>query len=366
MFYSVRKHSDKPKEVQLTWEDIIAGAAVRETVKQEDTTTYTYKVDHVEFPERGSSFEIREFERKYEKLYSADKTTLYKHYSIPKKTGGYRPIDDPSPELREAFDEMVKLIRMIQGGDLYTTAAYAYVKGRSPLDCARRHNEGNPNYILHMDLHNFFGGITLDFIVEQLKKVNPWASLDESTIRNFFKLCILNGGLPQGTQVSPLLSNLVCVEMDYILMHWCYDHKVVYTRYADDLYFSSLYPINIREIENLVDDWIKNSKATFCRNKEKQHYGSTRGKSYILGVLVTKDHGVKLGNQRVRLLKAALFSCLMDYKAGNTWTQEDIQQLNGELSWFTQVDPTYAKKVIEHLEQKTKVKFKDVRKAVRV
>lgn len=363
MYYTITRRGNGNKPEQLTWEDIIAGVG---SEYNDDPTTYTYKTENKIYSTTGNVLDLRAFRERNIDLYKADKSTLYNHYMIPKKTGGYRPIDDPHPELRAAFEEMISIIRRIQNGDLYTTAAYAYVKGRSPLDCARRHEVGNPNFILHMDLHNFFNGITLDFIVEQLKKINPWAAFDETAVRDFFEICILNGGLPQGTQVSPLLSNLVMIEFDYMLMHWAYDHKCVVTRYADDIYISSLYPINIREVENLVDNWIKNSKAAFTRNKEKQHYGSTRGKSYILGVLLTKDHGIKYGNQRIRLMKAAIFSCLMDYKNGKQWSVEDLRELMGNIAWAQQVDPEYVKSVVERLEQKVGVTLKQIRKENRI
>lgn len=362
MYYNIRRNSEA-MPTQITWEDVIAGVGERNF---DDPTTFTYRTDKLQYSETGSTLDLKAFRMRHMDLYKADKSTLYDHYMIPKKTGGYRPIDDPHPELRQAFDEMITLIRRIQGGDLYTTAAYAYVKGRSPLDCAKKHAKGTPDYVLHMDLHNFFNGITLDFIVEQLGKVNPWASFDKKAVREFFELIIKDGGCVQGSTVSPLVSNLVMIEFDYILMHYCYDNGITYTRYADDLYFSSRHGINIIEIEQLVDNWIKNSKAKFCRNKEKQHYGSTKGKSYVLGVLLTKDHGIKYGSQRVRLLKAALFSCLMDYKNGRMWSEEDVRELGGNLSWALQVDPEYINKVIQHLEEKTGVKFKDVRRKLKI
>lgn len=219
---------------------------------------------------------------------------------------------------------------------------------------------------MEWDLHNFFNGITLDFIVEQLKKINPWAAFDETAVRDFFDLVIKDGGCVQGSTVSPLISNLVMVDFDYQLLHYAYDHGITYTRYADDLYFSSLRPIDYKAIEKIVDEWIANSKAKFTRNAKKQHYGSTRGKSYILGVLLTKDHGIKYGNQRIRLMKAAIFSCLMDYKNGKQWCIEDLRELMGNIAWAQQVDPEYVKSIVERLEQKVGITLKQIRKENRI
>lgn len=88
--------------------------------------------------------------------------------------------------------------------------------------------------ILSVDIDSFFESISKDMIVNGLesigfnKEVAVWISC----------LTTLNGNLVQGFNTSPTLANIILSDLDEELINLCGD-KITYTRYADDLYFST-------------------------------------------------------------------------------------------------------------------------------
>ena len=181
--------------------------------------------------------------------------------------------------------------------------------------------------------------------------------------KKFIDICFLRNGLPQGSPMSCWLSNLVMIPFDYMMMHYCYDHNLTYTRYADDMYISGRTSFDWREIEKKVVDWICNSSANFTLNSEKTHYGAASGRNYILGVLVTKDYGLKIGNEKVRYMKAGVWNLLITVRNNKLeeYHKSDISELLGQLNWFKQVDPKYTEVWVSRLERKAGITLAEVK-----
>ena len=62
------------------------------------------------------------------------------------------------------------------------------------------------------------------------------------------QICCHENSLPQGAPTSPVISNMICVQMDNELTRLSYQHRCRYTRYADDLTFSSLQAVFPKEL----------------------------------------------------------------------------------------------------------------------
>ncbi|MGV2620737.1 UNVERIFIED_CONTAM: reverse transcriptase family protein [Halobacillus marinus] len=121
---------------------------------------------------------------------------------------------------------------------------YGFVKERSYKDFFRPHLNTNPfqeRYYLRIDIRDFFETITKQTIKEELsfflKIKNPEEK--EETLDIISEIVTLNDFLPQGAITSPTLSNIVFREFDIKINKYSERLGVVYTRYADDLLFSS-------------------------------------------------------------------------------------------------------------------------------
>jgi RNA-directed DNA polymerase len=122
--------------------------------------------------------------------------------------------------------------------------AHAYAKRRGIVTNAEQHV--GKEWVLHLDLVNFFGSITQQMVFNALS----WLLLDFSheEIAAISRLCCHAGCLPQGSPASPILSNLVCFRMDEQLWALAQRLGLAVTRYSDDIYFSSTSAILPEEI----------------------------------------------------------------------------------------------------------------------
>lgn len=270
----------KAKTRQITLDDIFSGgvneSVINPVTKTGETITYAYE----NTPQRLLGYfdfnimqqALQEYVDKYMNLINtADKSTLYRSFKIPKKSGGLRQIDAPKDELKIALDEL-KLLLETKLYANHHTSAYAYIKGRSIINCLQRHQENKSRWYLKLDFHDFFGSTTPEFLKAQLKQIFPFNELYkiekcEELLDLVFSLCFLNGGLPQGTPISPVLTNLMMIPIDYELAKTLREHvpHIVYTRYADDMLLSSEL-----SFENSNDIYCINANAKLKKNLKQR------------------------------------------------------------------------------------------------
>ncbi len=200
---------------------------------------------------------------------------FYRKYSIPKKNGGSRTINEPLPSLKE-------IQQWILNNILYNIPisryAKAYTKKRGLKDHLKYHKD--QNIVLTLDIENFFGMLSIDKVrpIFLSRGYSEWVS-DLIT-----KLCCLNDTLPQGAPTSPRLSNIIMFPFDESISKYCKTKDIKYTRYADDLAFSG--DLEKEEIVDLVSSEL--TKIGLSLNKEKTMYMSRDQPQLISGVLVNK------------------------------------------------------------------------------
>ena len=110
-----------------------------------------------------------------------------------------------------------------------------FVKGRDIKRNAAIHV--GQRHVLNVDLKDFFGTINYGRVYGLLKS-KPY-NVAPKVAAAIAKACILDNALPQGAPTSPILSNLICAKMDAELSRYASAQKCSYSRYADDLTFSS-------------------------------------------------------------------------------------------------------------------------------
>lgn len=294
-------------------------------------------------------------------LFREDMQSLYHSFHIPKKSGGFRRIDAPCDELMEALRELKKIME-VQCGALYHTSAYAYVPGRCSVDAIKRHQYNESKWFLKTDFSDFFGSTTPEFVEQQLKEIYPFCEImkhneGRQALLKSLSLCFLNGGLPQGTPISPMLTNLVMIPIDFELSNTLRDYKpmkknFVYTRYADDIQITCKYNFKFMEIVEYINEVLRKHNAPFSIKAKKTRYGSTAGSNWNLGLMLNKDNEITVGHRVKRQFKAALCNYIMDKKNGKDWALEDVQILTGKMSYYKMVEPDYVKYVLEHYSEK--------------
>ena len=157
----------------------------------------------------------------------------YSEHKIPKKSGGYRTLHAPNPSMKFA---QRALLPLLEGVYEVRGSVHGFVRERSIKTNASLH-VGN-RYILNVDIHNFFPSITPPRI-QVLLTSEPYA-LTSAVAHIITQLCSHpDGFLPQGAPTSPVLSNMICWSMDGDLQRLAAEFRCTYSRYADDITFSS-------------------------------------------------------------------------------------------------------------------------------
>lgn len=111
----------------------------------------------------------------------------------------------------------------------------AYIQGRSIVDNARPHVR--KRWLFNIDLTDFFPSIHFGRI-RGLLMARPFLVGSEAA-GLLAAICTTGGGLPIGAPTSPALSNMICMRLDGQLLRLARDTGCFYTRYADDITFST-------------------------------------------------------------------------------------------------------------------------------
>ena len=312
---------------------------------------------------------LKEFNMKHANLHDTNKKSMYRHYFIPKRNGGLRPIDQPCDELQNALDEL-KNVLSEKFGILYHTAAFAYVPGRSTIQETYKHQNNKSNWFLKTDFSGFFPNTTLDFTMEMMSRIFPTSEIckdieGKAELRKALSLGFLENGLPQGTKLSPWLTNAIMIPLDHEMFNYFAHKHMVYTRYADDICISCIQRFNMKEIVKYMEDTLKKYGAPWVIKPEKTKFGSNKASSanWILGCNLNQDNNITVGWRNKKLFKTMTTNIIMDYKNGNTWPIEDVQHYRGLMSYYMMVEKEYFEKLIQHFEVKFHVKMKDIFKA---
>lgn len=368
MYYITFKQS--PMYRQMTLEELLCGDAPLPTLINENTSnTKTYEVDHIS-PKFINSINVSElikilinFNHRYDYLRKTPRKDLYYTFYIPKHSGGLRRIDAPQDELMEALRELKKILED-DFGALYHTSAFAYVKGRCTVDAVRRHQQNKSRWFGKFDLSNFFGSVTLPYTLKILSMIFPFSEImkdyrGKEELSKALELGFLNGVLPQGTPLSPTLTNIIMIPVDFRLSKALRDfnkQRYVYTRYADDFIISSQYTFKFKDIEWLIINTLREFEAPFYLNREKTRYGSSSGSNWNLGVILNRQGDITVGYKAKRRFQAMISSYVIDKLKGTKWDKHDVMVMDGYRNYYSSVEGAdKINSIINHIGDKYKV-----------
>lgn len=174
----------------------------------------------------------------------------YRSYSIPKKSGGTRTICVP---VSRKYKELLRYIgRLLNALYEPTPCVMGFTQGRSVVDNARIHL--GQKYVYNIDLRDFFPSITESRVRARLM-AKPYslhpdvaktiAGLATNRVRKSSiledNLVKVSYELPQGSPISPILTNMICERLDRRLEGLAKRFQLRYSRYADDITFSSMH-----------------------------------------------------------------------------------------------------------------------------
>ncbi|MDJ0845182.1 MAG: reverse transcriptase domain-containing protein [Crocosphaera sp.] len=156
----------------------------------------------------------------------------YTTFKIPKKSGGHRLITTPQTSLKIIQNKLNQVLSSVYK---VKPSVHGFAIKKSIVTNAKIHIK--QRYILNLDLQDFFPSINFGR-VRGLFIAKPYNCTQEvATI--LAQICCYNNQLPQGAPTSPIISNMICARLDSQLQKLAKKYRCIYTRYADDITFST-------------------------------------------------------------------------------------------------------------------------------
>jgi RNA-directed DNA polymerase len=284
-------------------------------------------------------------------LYRYDIKTQYTKFNVKKKSGGERIINAPKAELKDIQSRLSTLLLDCTDGlnilnNRKASLSHGFVRERSIITNAAMHR--NQKNVLNLDLENFFDSFNFGRVRGFFIK-NRDFSLNEDIATVIAKIACLDNKLPQGSPCSPVISNLITHSLDIRLTYLAKKNSCTYSRYADDLTFSTrkkIFPsILAKEIDGSfhISKKLKSeiNRAGFQINTDKTRVQFKDSRQDVTGLIVNKKI-----NTKSEYWRTARAMCDSLFKTGkfNIKTSENdvidgnINKLGGMLSFIDSID----------------------------
>jgi len=295
-------------------------------------------------------------------LYKKDGASKYKSFEIPKKHGGVRKIHAPSDELklmqRRLSDLLVEYNDNIRARDgLKNQISHGFEPDKSIVTNAECHR--NRRYVFNADIKDFFGTINFGRVRGFFLKDKNF-ELHETVATILAQIICHDNSLPQGSPCSPVISNLIGHVLDVHLVKLAARSGCHYTRYADDLTFSTNLKTFPKAIAANVDGeqhtWIPGKELArlikhcgFELNPQKTRMQYRDSRQEVTGLVVNRKVNIRSEyRHQVRAMVHRLFSTgnfhfeqtVVDEKSNPTKTKTlgTLSQLHGMLGFIHGID----------------------------
>lgn len=254
----------------------------------------------------------------------------YRVFQIEKRNGKKRTIYQAHAELQTLQYWVAKrLLSLLPVSD----DAFAYLKGKSIKRNAEKHLESS--HVLHTDISEFFPSITDDKLLKAItdnKEIIVKNGLWYGDILDVVsKICFRKGKLCIGTVSSPVISNIVMYDFDNDMKGYCDKNRLIYSRYADDIYISSCDLISC-DVKDFVVDLL--NAYGYKMNSSKTSFHSSKGNIRITGLNVIDNKRLTIGTKTKEKVKSMIYKYIK-YQEGNA------DEILGYLSYIKDIEPDY-------------------------
>lgn len=268
------------------------------------------------------------------------KDDWYEYFEIPKKDGK-RKICAFSEESGKKVKELqARLLRRFLQKIPVAACAKGFIKGESYLSFLEPHM--GKQYFMRLDIQNFFDSFSEDLIKKGLDEFVE----DKGAAADIFELCTWNDALPQGAVTSPALSNIFFRRADQRIIKYCQTiserctvreyargdssqtkrnvwdgNRLCYTRYADDMLFSSDF-FDFRKEKNFTR-MIGKILGDYGFKLNRCKTAASEGQIVLNGYVVGKT--VRLSRKKLKMLKRILYFFRKDNSRRFTIDKNKVQ-----------------------------------------
>lgn len=271
------------------------------------------------------------------------KNSFYRTFHIPKSNGSARRISAPEGDLKVVQRSILRTI--LERVPLHPSSN-GFKKGKSILSNAENHV--GQEIVIKMDIKDFFPSITL----ERIKGVYLNLGYPEGVASVLAELSTHKGRLPMGAPTSPYLSNIIASRLDRRFTNLGKKRDFTYSRYADDLAFSSQneqFSQNISFFRKIIRD------EGFEVNEKKVVIARKGGRQKITGVVVNRKMNVV--KAEYKKLRAVVYNCVNGEvtqeikKWGASRTDEFKNILSGHINFVKMVNDDKGTRLLDQFNK---------------
>jgi hypothetical protein len=271
-------------------------------------------------------------------LYKQPVTLKYSTFTVAKRSGGTRTINTPNAALKELQARVSDLLQdcisdINKNRGIDSAVAHGFRRKCSIITNAGCHRK--KRFVFNLDLEDFFGTINFGRVRGFFINNNNF-QLNDKVATVLAQICCHNNSLPQGAPSSPVVSNLLGHILDMRLVRLAEAYGCDYSRYADDLTFSTnerSFPTAIARKSKGTGDWSPGKKLTseitragYSINASKTRMQYTQSRQDVTGLVVNAKVNVAADYvKNVRAMAHSLFS------TGAYWRTEFSQDAAGDL-----------------------------------
>ncbi|NTE54228.1 hypothetical protein G6M78_03965 [Agrobacterium tumefaciens] len=200
----------------------------------------------------------------------------YRSFCMKKSDGSLRNIDTPRTYLKVVqwwiLDNILNKV-------VFNSNIFGFVPGRSAIQNAQYHM--GAQHLLNVDIQDFFPSIS----IERVRAIFSTLGFNEEVATVLSELCCLHDRLPQGAPTSPAIANLVLRDLDSDLSRIAEAEWYKYSRYADDLTFSSMTKIEDTFLDQVYEAV---NRAGFALKPAKTRFSGRGGRMEVTGVVINE------------------------------------------------------------------------------
>lgn len=297
----------------------------------------------------------REFTDEY--VASFDQSAYFKKITTRKSDGSLRwiyvPKTDEHAGIYKALYEGLKSYQ-----DKLHDAAHGFRVGYSNVTNAAQHLSAK--HLFNIDIENFYAQID----TSDVRGVLKYLGANDEVAEYLSRLCTIDGVLPQGFNTSPDIANHYLRTLDVELAAYSDSHNITYTRYVDDMSFSSSDTMNASEICEIVESF------GLPLVDAKRKYQKRGANQYVTGLTIFDSARPRISKKYKRRLRLELYIIkkvgIYDFiirlnelpevpqdEEGlrewrhvlNEWADKKLVQVRGRVDYINAVEPDMAKKM---------------------
>ena len=282
--------------------------------------------------------------------------TNYVHFQMAKKSGGFREISAPKPYLKRL---QYWILENILNKVAVSDEAHGFVAKRSIVSNAKPHI--GKAVVINCDLENFFPTLSYGRVKGLFKSLGYSSELatifalltteaeQKEVVLDGEKLFLYTGRryLPQGSPASPMITNLICRKLDKRMSGIATSLGFTYTRYADDMTFSS---DSYEKINNMLY-WVEKitKEEGFVLHPKKTRVMKKGSRHEVTGVVVNEK--LSINAKELKKFRALLYQIEQSGLEGKTWNGKSENLMASVWGYANFINMVDAKKGAKYMAQ---------------